>query len=103
MREEIFNLILSTVNTVRGAAVSHNTTVASVPGISQTSFEEMLAEKSNVTPGHQQKHVTFMDTMRGCHIIYTLETSRRDSLTIRTSGEKGHPEDVRLHVAACEF
>ena len=65
MREEIFNLILGMVNTVRGMAVSHNTTVASAPRISQTSFEDMLVEEANVTPGHQQKHVTCMDTMRG--------------------------------------
>ena len=38
MREEIFNLIPRTVNTVRGAAVSHNTTRASAPRVSQTSF-----------------------------------------------------------------
>ena len=31
MREEIFNLIPGTVNTMRGTAVSHNTTMASVP------------------------------------------------------------------------
>ena len=54
MREEIINLILGTVNTVRGMAVSHNTTVVSVPRISQTSFEDMLAEETNVTPGCQQ-------------------------------------------------
>ena len=65
MREEIFNFILGTVNTVRHAVVSHNTTVASVPRISQTSFEDKLAEEANVTPGCQPKHVTFMDTMRG--------------------------------------
>ena len=30
MREEIFNLILGTVNTIRDTAVSHNNTMASV-------------------------------------------------------------------------
>ena len=88
MREEIFNLVPGTVNTVRGAAVSHNTTVASAPKISQTSFEDMLAEEANITPGHQPKHVTFMDTMRGCHIICTPKTSRRDGLTFKTSEKK---------------
>ena len=76
MREEIFNLIPGMVNTVRGMAVSHNTTVASVPRISQTYFEDMLSEEASVTPGCQQKHVTFMNTMRGCHIIYTTKISR---------------------------
>ena len=44
MREKIFNLILGTVNTTRGAVVSHNTTMASVSRVSQTSFEDMLGE-----------------------------------------------------------
>ena len=88
MREEIFNLIPRTMNTVRGAAVSHNTTVASVPRISQTSFVDMLAEEANATPGHQPKHVTFMDTMKGCSLIYTPKISRRGGLTIKTSRRK---------------
>ena len=65
MREEIFNLIPGTVNTMRGAAVSHNTTMASAPMVNQTSFENMLAEEANFTPSHQPKHVTFRDTKRG--------------------------------------
>ena len=65
MREEIFNLILGTVNTIRGTAVSHNNTMASVPRVSQTSFEDMLAEETNFTPSCQQKHVTFKDIIRG--------------------------------------
>ena len=78
MREEIFNLIPGTVNTVRGAAVSHNTTVERVPRISQTSFEDMLAEEANVTPGHQQKHVTFMDTMKGVsHHVHPSNIKKR--------------------------
>ena len=64
MREEVFNLILGTVNTRRGAAVSHNTTMASAPMVNQNSFEDMLAE-ANFTPSQMPKHVTFMDTMRG--------------------------------------
>ena len=65
MREEIFNLIPGTMNTIRGTAVLHNTTLASVPTISQTSFEDMLAEEANSTPGCQPKHVTFKDMIRG--------------------------------------
>ena len=44
--------------------MSHNATVASAPRISQTSFEDMLAEKANSTPNHQPKHVIFKDMMR---------------------------------------
>ena len=55
MREEIFNLIPGTVNTMRGTAVSHNTTVASAPMVNQTSFEDMLAEEANFTPSCQPK------------------------------------------------
>ena len=64
MREEIFNLIPGTVNTMTGAAVSHNTTIASMPMVNQTSFEHMLAEEANFTPSHQPKHVTFRDMIR---------------------------------------
>ena len=64
MREEIFNLILGTVHTIRGAAVSQNTTMASVPRVSQTFFEDMLAEEANFTPHCQPKHVTFRDTIK---------------------------------------
>ena len=78
MREEIFNLIPGMVNTVRGTAVSHNTTVASAPRISQTSLEDMLAEEANATPGHQQKHVTFMDTMWGVsHHLHPKNIKKR--------------------------
>ena len=78
MREEIFNLILGMVNTVRGTAVSHNTIVASAPRISQTSFEDMLAEEAKVTPGCQQKHVTFMGMMRRVsHHLHPRNTTKR--------------------------
>ena len=88
MTEEIFNLIPGTKNTVRDTAVSHNTTVASAPRISQPSFEDMLAEEANSTPSHQPKHVTFMDMMRGCYLIYTPKVSGRGGLTIQTNGKK---------------
>ena len=65
MREEIFNLIPGTVNTIRGTAVSHNTTMASAPRVSQTSFANMLAEEANLTSSCQAKHVKFRDMMRG--------------------------------------
>ena len=91
MREEIFNLIPGMVNTVKDMVVSHNTTVGSVPRISQTSFEDMLAEEANFTPGHQQKHVTFIDTMRGVSHHLHPKTSRQDGLTIKTCGKKQPP------------
>ena len=60
MREEIFYLILGAVNTMRGAAVSHNTTMASVPMISQTFFEDILAEEANFTPNHQSSQSMYI-------------------------------------------
>ena len=63
MREEAFNVILGTVNTIQGAVVSWNTTMASAPMVNRTSFEDMLAEEANFTPGHQPKHETFLDMM----------------------------------------
>ena len=88
MREEIFNLILGTVNTMRGTAVSHNTTMASAPMVNKTSFEDMLAEEANFTPSHQPKHVRFRDMIRGCYLIHTPKTSRRGGLTIKTHWKK---------------
>ena len=58
-------MVLGTVNTRRGTAVSYNTTMASVPTVNQNSFKDMLAEEANFTPSCPPKHVTFMDTMRG--------------------------------------
>ena len=103
MREEILNLILGMVNTVRGMAVSHNTTVASMPRISQTSFEDMLAEEASVIPGQQQKHVTLMDTMRG--VTSSTPQKHQDEMVLPSGPveRNNHPEDVRLHAAACEF
>ena len=51
MREEIFNMVLGTVNTMRGAAVLHNTTMVSAPMVNQNSFKDMLTEEVNVTSG----------------------------------------------------
>ena len=88
MREEIVNLIPGTANTIRGTAVSHNTTVASAPRISQTSFKDMLAEEANSTPGCQPKHVTFRDMMEGYYLIHTQKISRRGGPTIQTNRKK---------------
>ena len=52
MKEEAFNVVPGTVNTMRGAAVSYNTMMASAPMVNRTSFEDMLAEEANFTPGH---------------------------------------------------
>ena len=48
---------------MRGAAVSCNTMMASAPMVNKNSFEDMLAEEAKFTPGHQPKHVTFLDMM----------------------------------------
>ena len=79
---EVFNTILGTVNTMRGAAVLHNTTMASAPMVNLNSFKDMLAEEANFTTSHQPKHVNIMDTMRGCYFIYILQISGRGGLTI---------------------
>ena len=50
MREEVFNLILGTVNTMRDTAVLHNTMIKSAPMVDKNSFEDMLAEEANFTP-----------------------------------------------------
>ena len=65
MREEAFNVVLGTVNTMQGAVVLQNTTMTSASIVNRTSFEDMLAEEANFTPSHQPKQSTFMDTMGG--------------------------------------
>ena len=65
MWEDIFNLILGTVNTRQGTAVaSHNTTLAT-PIIHKALFEDMLAEEANYTPSCQPRHVKFVNTIEG--------------------------------------
>ena len=54
-------MVLGTVNTMQGAAVLCNTTMASAPMVNRTSFKDMLAEEANFTPSNQLKHVTFPD------------------------------------------
>ena len=102
MREEIFNLIPGAVNTVRGTAVSHNTTVASVPRISQTFFEDMLAEEANVTPGCQPKHDVYGHNERGV-TSSTPQKYQEEVVSPSRPVERSHPEDVGLHAAACKF
>ena len=101
MREEIFSLILGTVNTMRGTAVSHNTTMASAAMVSQTSFEGMLAEEANFTPSCQLKHVTFRDTIRGVlpH-PHPIEIWKRWSYH-QDPLNRNHPEETGLHAVSC--
>ena len=70
MREEVINLILGTLHTMRGAAVLCNTMITSAPVVDKNSFEDMLAEEANFTPSCQPKHVSFMDMMGGCYLIH---------------------------------
>ena len=65
MPEGSINLILGTVNTGRGTAVLHNTTMATAPIINRTPYQDMLAEEAYFTPRCQPKHVKFLDTTEG--------------------------------------
>ena len=103
MREEIFNLNLRTVNTIKGTAVSHNTTMASVPRVSQTSFEDMLAEEANLTSSCQPKHVTFRDMVRQGVTSSTPWKYQQEVVLPSRPIERNYPGDIGLHAAAQEF
>ena len=65
MWEEIFNLILGTVNTRRGTAVASHFMTMATPVINKASFEDMPAEEANFTPSNQPSCVKFADTTQG--------------------------------------
>ena len=87
---------------MRGAALSHNTTMASAPMVNQNSFEDMLEEEANFTSSHPPKHVTFIDTMGGVASSTPHRYQEEVVLPSRPT-ESNHPEEVGFHVAAHEF
>ena len=82
IREEAFNMIPGTVNTMRDTAVLHSMTMVSVPMLNQNSLEDMLVEEANFTTSHQPKHVMFMETMRRCYFIYTCTSTDMAAMKI---------------------
>ena len=96
-------LIPGMVNTMRGAAVSCNTTMTSTPMVNKNSFEDMLAEEANFTPSFQPKHVTFMDTMGGGVTSSTPHRYQEEVVLPSKPTEMSHPEEIGFHVAAHEF
>ena len=88
-------MVPGTVNTRRGAAVLHDTTMASAPVANKNSFEDMLAEEANFTASCQPKHVTFLDMMGGVlphpHPINTRKrwSYHQDSPNITTPRKLG--------------
>ena len=83
--------------------MSHNTTMVSAPMVNRTSFEDMLAEEVNFTPGHQLKHVTFLDMMGGGVQSSTPCRHQEEVVLTPRPIEQNHPEEISFHVAACEF
>ena len=101
MSEEAFNVVPGTVNTMQGTAVLCNTMKASAPVVNRTSFEDMLAEETNFTPGCQPKHVTFLDMMG---VGVTSSTPCRLQVVLPSRPiEQNHPEEISFHAAACEL
>ena len=90
-------------NTMRGAAVSWDTTMASVPVVNKNSFEDMLAEEVNFTPGHQPKHVTFLEMMGGGVTSSMPHRQQEEVVLPSRPTEQNYPEEVSFHVAACKF
>ena len=100
MREEVFNIIPGTVNTMRGTAVSHNTTMASAPMVNKNSFKDMLAKEVNFTTSCKPKHVTFLDTMGGGVTSSTPQKYQEEVAIPARPTKHHHPEEVGFHVAA---
>ena len=103
MVDEVFNLILGTVNTMQDAAVSHNTTMATTPMINRASFEDILAEEANFIPSHQPRYVKFSDMTEGG---FTSSTPHKQQAEVALPPRpiiQNHPEEIGLHTAAYEF
>ena len=62
----------------------------------------MLAEVANYTPGHQPRHVRFVDTPKGGLTSTPHTQLEKVALPSRPISEN-HPEENGLHTAAREF
>ena len=102
MQEEIFNFTPGTVNTRKGTPVASHSTTMATPIISRASFEDMLAEEANYTPGHQPRHVRFVDTMKG-GLTFTPHNQQEEVALPPRPISESHPEKIWLHAAAREF
>ena len=71
---------------------SHSTTMAT-PIINRTSFEDMLAEEANYTPGCQPRHVRFVDTMKG-HLTSTPHNQPAEVALPSRPISESHPEKL---------
>ena len=76
---------------------SHSTTITT-PIINRALFEDMLAEEANNTPGHQPRHVRFVDTMKGGLTSTPPNQLEEVALPPRPIPES-HPEEISLHAA----
>ena len=100
--EEIFNLILGTVNIRQGTAVvSHNTTIVT-PVINKASFQDKLAEEANYTPSCQPRHVKFGDMIEG-GLTFTPHNFPEEVVLPPRPMLQSHPDEIGLHAAAHEF
>ena len=96
-------MVLGTVNTMKAAAVSWDTNMPSAPMVNKNSFEDMVAENANFTPGHQPKHVTFLDTM-GMGVTSSMPHRQQEEVVLTSRPTKeNHPEEISFHVASCKF
>ena len=102
MWEEIFNLVLGTVNTRQGTAVASHSTTMATPTVNIASFEDMLAEGANYTPGYQPRHVRFVDTPKG-GLTSTLHTQLEEVAIPSRPVLDSQAEEIGLHVATREF
>ena len=93
---------MGTLNTRWGTAVASHIATMATPIINRASFEDILAEEANYTPGHQPRHVRFVDTMKG-DLISTWYTQLEEVVLSSRPISKKNPEEIGLHAAARKF
>ena len=101
--EEVFNMVLGTVNTRRGAAVSCNTIMTSVPVVDKNSFEDMLTEEVNFTASCQPKHCYILDTMGEGVTSSTCHKYQEEVVLPSRPTKNDHPKEIGFYVAAYKF
>ena len=105
MWEEIFNLILGTVNTGRGTAVaSYSPPVTHI--VNKTSLKDMLAKEAYFTPSHQSRCVKFIDMIEGGltlpHVIYRRMWQYQQSQLTKATQRKLGSMQLHMNSERCE-
>ena len=101
MRDEIFNIILRTVNMRQDIAVASNSPSVA-PIVNRGLFGDMLAEEVTFTPSHQPRCVKSVDTVQG-GLISIPRISQEELALPSKSIFQSHREETGLHKATQKF